>query len=127
MNHWHYGNYAPPHPIPPALPRADRGDYTVAGHWLLARLGKRVLRPGGMHLTRALLDDVDVSNADVVEFAPGMGRTAAEILARAPRSYLGVEQDRDAADTAALVAGQDNVRVGDAAHTGLPDGSAVMR
>ncbi|MCX8557857.1 methyltransferase domain-containing protein [Mycolicibacterium mucogenicum] len=124
MNHWHYGNYAPPHPIPPALPRADRGDYTVAGHWLLARLGKRVLRPGGMYLTRALLADVGVSNADVVEFAPGMGRTAAEILARGPRSYLGVELDADAADTAALVAGQDNVRVGDAAHTGLPDGSA---
>ncbi|WP_285033687.1 class I SAM-dependent methyltransferase [Mycolicibacterium sp. lyk4-40-TYG-92] len=124
MNHWHYGNYAPSHPIPPALPRADRGDYTVAGHWLLARLGKRVLRPGGVHLTRALLADAAVSNADVVEFAPGMGRTAAEILARGPRSYLGVELDRDAADTVALVAGQDNVRVGDAANTGLPGGSA---
>jgi len=96
----------------------------VAGHWLLARLGKRVLRPGGMYLTRALLADVGVSNADVVEFAPGMGRTAAEILARGPRSYLGVELDADAADTAALVAGHDNVHVGDAAHTDLPDGSA---
>ena len=124
MTHWHYGNYAPPHPIPPALPRADRGDYTVAGHWLLARFGKRVLRPGGVHLTRALLADAAVSNADVVEFAPGMGRTAAEVLARSPRSYVGVELDPDAADATALVAGQGNVTVGDAARTGRPDGSA---
>ncbi|MUL80167.1 methyltransferase domain-containing protein [Mycolicibacterium sp. CBMA 226] len=124
MTHRHYGNYAPPHPIPPALPRADRSDYTVAGHWLLARLGKRVLRPGGVRLTRALLADAGVSNADVVELAPGLGRTAAEILARSPRSYLGVELDPDAADIVALVAGQGNVTVGDAAHTGLPDGSA---
>lgn len=28
------------------LPKADRGDDAVAGHWLLARMGKRVLRPG---------------------------------------------------------------------------------
>ncbi len=124
MTHWHFRNYAPPHPLPPALPRADRGDFTVAGHWLLARLGKRVLRPGGIGLTRVLLTNAAVSNADVVEFAPGLGRTAAEILARSPRSYLGVELDPDAAEAAALVAGQGNVTVGDAAHPGLPDSSA---
>ena len=28
----------------------------MPGHWVLARLGKRVLRPGGMQLTRRLLE-----------------------------------------------------------------------
>ena len=28
----------------------------MPGHWVLARLGKRVLRPGGMELTRRMLD-----------------------------------------------------------------------
>jgi hypothetical protein len=36
------------------LPSPRRADDSVAGHWLLARLGKRVLRPGGVELTRAL-------------------------------------------------------------------------
>ncbi|WP_286150157.1 methyltransferase domain-containing protein [Mycobacterium sp. ST-F2] len=103
---------------------ADRADETVPGHWLLARLGKRVLRPGGIRLTRRLLADAAVSDADVVEFAPGMGRTAAEILGCGPRSYLAVELDADAAEAAALVAGQGPVKVGDAAHTGLPDACA---
>lgn len=71
------------------LPKADRGDDAVAGHWLLARLGKRVLRPGGAELTRELLNRAEVTDADVLELAPGLGRTATEILARRPRSYLG--------------------------------------
>ena len=28
----------------------------MPGHWLLARLGKRVLRPGGLELTQRLLE-----------------------------------------------------------------------
>jgi hypothetical protein len=31
---------------PQKLPWSSRGDDAVQGHWLLARLGKRVLRPG---------------------------------------------------------------------------------
>lgn len=38
-----------------SLPSANRADDAVQGHWLLARLGKRVLRPGGIELTRTLL------------------------------------------------------------------------
>ena len=109
---------APSHPV------ADRADEIAPGHWLLARLGKRVLRPGGIGLTRAMLTGAAVSDADVVELAPGLGRTAAEILNRKPRSYLGVEQDPDAAQTTALVAGHGNVRVADAADTGLPHADA---
>ncbi len=63
------------------LPQSGRADADVAGHWLLARLGKRVLRPGGLEMTRSLLAHADVAGADVVELAPGLGRTARDILA----------------------------------------------
>jgi hypothetical protein len=44
----------------------------VPGHWLLARLGKRVLRPGGLELTRKLLGQWAISQNDrVIDFAPG--------------------------------------------------------
>ena len=108
------------------LPSAQRADDAVQGHWLLARLGKRVLRPGGIELTRTLLSRAEVADADVLELAPGLGRTATEILARHPRSYLGVEQDPDAAWSVRDIlrehgAGHGDVRIADAADTGLPD------
>ena len=100
---------------PEKLPWASRGDDAVQGHWLLARLGKRVLRPGGIGLTRTLLSDADVTDADVLELAPGLGRTATEILARRPRSYVGAEQDPDAARSVRnVITGTGEVRVADA-------------
>lgn len=106
------------------LPWSSRADDAVQGHWLLARLGKRVLRPGGVGLTRTLLAHADVTDADVLELAPGMGRTATEILTRRPRSYLGAEQDPDAARSVRnLITGRGEVRAADAADTGLPDAS----
>jgi SAM-dependent methyltransferase len=108
------------------LPCADRDDEAVGGHWLLARLGKRVLRPGGVELTRTLLGRAGLTGADVLELAPGMGRTATEILAHQPRSYIGADQDPDAAravrDIVAAHGG--DVRVTAAAETGLADASA---
>jgi len=70
----------------------------MPGHWLLARMGKRVLRPGGIELTRELLTAlaIDAQN-DVVEFAPGLGATARLTLASNPRSYTAVERDQQAA------------------------------
>lgn len=111
------------------LPSSSRADDAVAGHWLLARLGKRVLRPGGVELTRTLLSRAELTGADVVELAPGLGRTATEIVARAPRSYVGAEGDPDAANVVRGVLsdlGTQNaaVRVADAAATGLPDASS---
>ena len=71
----------------------------MPGHWVLARLGKRVLRPGGMELTRLMLKHLAVKPTDeVIEFAPGMGRTARLTLALAPSSYTAVEQDNAAAE-----------------------------
>jgi SAM-dependent methyltransferase len=110
------------------LPSSSRADDSVAGHWLLVRLGKRVLRPGGVELTRTLLAHAELTDADVLELAPGLGRTAAEILARSPRSYIGAESDPDAANVVRgvlteLGSGNGAVRVTDAAATGLPDAS----
>ncbi|QUR67135.1 class I SAM-dependent methyltransferase [Mycobacterium spongiae] len=111
------------------LPASNRTDDSVAGHWLLARLGKRVLRPGGVELTRTLLAHAEVTDADVLELAPGLGRTAAEIMSRGPRSYVGAESDPDAAHAVRAIV-QDRgavptaVHVTDAARTQLPDASA---
>lgn len=109
-------------------PMSSRSDDSVQGHWLLARLGKRVLRPGGVELTRTLLARAEVADADVLELAPGLGRTATEILTRGPRSYVGAEADPDAANLVRGVLAEQRaehgtVRVADAAATGLPDGS----
>ncbi|HTQ18132.1 class I SAM-dependent methyltransferase [Mycobacterium sp.] len=109
----------------PSLPSSNRPDENIQGHWLLARLGKRVLRPGGVELTRTLLARADVTDSDVVELAPGLGRTATEILSRRPRSYLGAEADPDAARLVRdVIAGHGEVLVADAADTGLPDASS---
>ncbi len=114
---------------PPAgtvpLPLAERRTEDLAGHWLLARLGKRVLRPGGAGMTRALLRDAALEGADVVELAPGLGRTATEIVAAGPASYTGVDQDADAARIVAqLVAAHGTCRTAEADATGLDDASA---
>jgi len=116
-----------PRPVPtsPALPAADRPAADVAGHWLLARLGKRVLRPGGAALTATLLDRALVAGADVVELAPGLGRTARDILDLRPRSYVGVDADPDAAAAVGRMVGdRGRTVVADAAATTLPDACA---
>jgi SAM-dependent methyltransferase len=103
----------------------------MPGHWLLARLGKRVLRPGGAALTRWMLDTLRIGPEDrVVELAGGLGATARLTLARGPADYTAV--DRDPAAVAALSAltapGRTDVRAvrADAAHTGLPGGTATV-
>ncbi|HOL70481.1 MAG TPA: methyltransferase domain-containing protein [Bryobacteraceae bacterium] len=71
----------------------------MPGHWLLARLGKCVLRPGGVELTGRMLAALNITpQDDVVEFAPGLGLTARAVLARNPRTYTAVEQDAGAAE-----------------------------
>lgn len=70
----------------------------MPGHWILARMGKKVLRPGGLELTNAMLDGLAISEEDqVVEFAPGLGQTTRLVLANRPASYVGVERDEAAA------------------------------
>jgi SAM-dependent methyltransferase len=103
----------------------------MPGHWLLARRGKRVLRPGGVELTEWMLDALGVDPEDrVVELAAGLGATARLTLSRRPASYTAV--DREAAAVAALSVlagpGPTEVRAvqSDAADTGLPDGDATV-
>ncbi|MGB6724571.1 MAG: hypothetical protein WBE74_01625, partial [Terracidiphilus sp.] len=74
------------------LPGAGQRLEKMQGHWVLARAGKRVLRPGGLALTRRMIDALSISSDDrVVEFAPGMGVTARMVLRRNPVQYWGVE------------------------------------
>lgn len=106
--------------------RADK----MPGHWLLARLGKRVLRPGGLAMTQALLADLGIGPSDdVVEFAPGLGVTACLINNRKPHAYVGIERDAAAAAwTSGRLPERDNVlvKVGQAYATGLSDGCATV-
>lgn len=105
---------------PADLPLSGRKDEDMPGHWLLARMGKRVLRPGGLELTEKMLGDAQLAGADVVELAPGLGKTAADILAAKPKSYVGVEADPDAVALTSKVVGTHGRLVeADAAKTGL--------
>ncbi|APT85020.1 class I SAM-dependent methyltransferase [Corynebacterium aquilae] len=109
---------------PNQLPGSGRAPAHTPGHWLLAQLGKKVLRPGGKETTTWLLDHADIAGKNVVEFAPGLGVTAQDILSRLPKSYIGIDRDADAAAHAATrLAGRGEVRVGHADATGLPDDS----
>lgn len=101
----------------------------MPGHWVLARLGKRVLRPGGMELTQRMLQRLQItSKDDVVEFAPGMGITAQLTLRSSPTSYTAVERDEAAARIVRDYLKGDRQRciVGSAAETGLPAASASV-
>jgi SAM-dependent methyltransferase len=100
---------------------------TEQGHWLLAKMGKKVLRPGGRELTLQLLDRLAVGPADdVVEFAPGLGFTAALALRNNPLSYTGVELNEEAAGILrrTINGPRRTIIVGNAAHCPLPDASA---
>ncbi|MGE5644632.1 MAG: methyltransferase domain-containing protein [Acidobacteriota bacterium] len=93
----------------------------MPGHWLLASLGKRVLRPGGLELTACLLDKLGIGQGDdVLELAPGLGVTARLTLKRQPASYTAIERDENAARRLAefLPASGRCIR-GNAEYTGL--------
>ena len=105
-------------------------DYAkMPGHWLLAQMGKRVLRPGGLELSRKMLAELDAqAGDDVVEFAPGLGVTARIILERDPASYTGIERSEEAAAyTRGYLSGQGRrCIVGRAESPPLPDDSASV-
>ncbi len=110
---------------PEEVPLAERDVATVQGHWLLARLGKKVLRPGGLGLTKTLLREAGVPGQHVVEFAPGIGRTAATVLDHEPAGYIGVDADEHAARIIdRLVSPRGRAIAAEAAASGLPSGSA---
>ena len=66
-------------------------------YMLFARIGKRVLRPGGIELTQKMLELLAIQPHDqVVEFAPGIGATAQLTLSRTPAQYIAIERDEAA-------------------------------
>jgi hypothetical protein len=114
-------------PVPGDGLAADR----MPGHWLLARLGKRVLRPGGVELTRWMLDSLEIGPEDrVVELAGGLGATAQLTLDHRPAAYTGVDRDPAAVARLGTLAAPGPTEVcavrADAAATGLPAGSATV-
>jgi len=69
----------------------------MPGHWFLARMGKKVLRPGGRELTFKMLDSLRIGSEDiVVEFAPGMGSTARLLFEKKPKKYIGIDLNEEA-------------------------------
>lgn len=101
----------------------------IQGHWVLARAGKRVLRPGGIELTRKMLDALAISPKDrVVEFAPGLGATARMVLLRHPSAYWGVEREPAAAECLRrqLTGAGIQILLGQAEESGLPSACASV-
>ena len=100
---------------------------TAQGHWLLAKMGKKVLRPGGKELSLQLIKGLDIGNADrVVEFAPGLGFTASISLKNNPKTYTGIELNEEAANILRkTIKGKDRkIIVGNASASTLADSSS---
>lgn len=98
---------------------------TNQGHWLLSKMGKKVLRPGGKELTLKMLEALDITSDDeVLEFAPGIGFTANLVLKNKPLSYTGVELNEEAAANLRKKITGPNRRIvlGNAAEVPLEDG-----
>lgn len=98
------------------------------GHWVLAKVGKKVLRPGGRELTEKMLDALAISADDTVaEFAPGLGYTAARTLERRPAVYTGIDAEERAVRGLQNKFRNTNARFlhGTAAATGLPEASCT--
>jgi SAM-dependent methyltransferase len=101
----------------------------LQGHWVLARAGKRVLRPGGLELTQRMLDALAIRPEDrVVEFAPGLGATARIVLQRHPLAYWGVEREPAAAEYLRQQLSRYGAEIvlGQAENSGLPDACASV-
>lgn len=113
----------------PRLPGEGLDTATMPGYWMLVRIGKRVLRPGGRRVSRVLLEALRITPADaVVELAPGMGATTRLILEEKPREYTGIERDRWAADIVGTLLTEEEYtcQVGTAQETGLADAVATV-
>lgn len=116
----------------PAAPLPVPGEHlnpaTMPAHWLLARLGKKVMRPGGSELSDALLSGLAIGPGDdVVDLAPALGDTVRRVEAAGPDSFRGVERGRAEAERAQqLGGGRYECVVAEPEATGLPEGSASV-
>jgi len=111
------------------MPNENRSTAKTPGHWVLAQLGKKVLRPGGKELTHKMLNGLKIKNSDkVVEFAPGMGFTARLCLEKRPQKYTAIEQNEQAADIVRSYLDNSTQRcqIGNAQTTGLESASSTV-
>lgn len=99
---------------------------TEQGHWILAKMGKKVLRPGGKELTQKLIQNLKINSEDnIVEFAPGLGFTASIALQSNPKTYTGIELNKEAASILRKTINGKNrkIIIGNAAESTLNDNS----
>jgi hypothetical protein len=111
------------------MPNHNREVAKTPGHWVLAQLGKKVLRPGGKEITLKMLKALAISRHDkVVEFAPGMGYTARLCLTKSPQRYTAIEQNEQAATIVRsyLNGIEQQCLVGNAQQTGLDNAVATV-
>ncbi|MGD8110375.1 methyltransferase domain-containing protein [Vibrio sp. TRT 17S01] len=111
------------------MPDANKDPRKMPGHWILAKLGKKVLRPGGREMTQVMLGGLNIGFDDhVVEFAPGMGFTARLCLQHNPKQYIAIEQNEQAAAIVRdyLSPPTQTCLVGNAQETGLAHHSATV-
>lgn len=111
------------------MPGEGRAINKMPGHWVLAKLGKKALRPGGKELTEKMLKGLKISAQDkVVEFAPGLGFTAKLCLKHKPKMYTAIEQNEQAAKivSAYLNGKNQQCKLGNAQDTGLEDAHASV-
>lgn len=98
----------------------------MSGHWLLAKIGKKVLRPGGLALTKKMLSMLDITSTDdMVEFAPGLGFTAHMTLEKKPGSYIGIDAEQSAVEylNREFEGTSAQFKLGNAAESSLPEQS----
>jgi SAM-dependent methyltransferase len=100
----------------------------MPAHWLLARLGKKVMRPGGTTLTDAMLAGLAIGPGDdVVDLAPALGDTVRRVQAAGPASFRGVDRGQKEAERAANLGIRPyDCIAAEPEATGLPSGSASV-
>src|SRR5581483_5223120 len=114
-------------PLPAPGARLDAA--TMPAHWLLARLGKKVMRPGGLPVTNAMLAGLSIGpEDDVVDLAPGLGVTVDLVHAARPASFRGLERGEVEAERARRLSGGTPYTcvVAPPEDTGLAEGSASV-
>lgn len=102
---------------------------TMPIYALLIQMGKKVLRPGGMELTRIMLEMLNIdTNDEVVEFAPGTGATAKMALIYHPSRYTAIEMDPNSVKLVSKYLNGSNQKclLARAEKTGLPDASCSV-
>lgn len=98
-------------------------------HWLLARFGKTVMRPGGGAVSDTMLTALGIGpDDDVVDLAPGLGTTVRRVQALRPASFRGLERGEAEAERSRRQVTElpYTCVVAEPENTGLPDNSVSV-